>query len=106
MVQKSQTTIQKGCVIPVVNHTKWAPSSYKWSVTTPINGLINGFAWGYFTLLTGLTIQFITGMGPPCGGYSLLVDFFSSIKPVLSAESGVKISVPIRLRYSVLALVR
>ena len=43
---------------------KVGPTSYKWSYGAPINGLIFGFSWGYFTLLIGVKTQFITGRGP------------------------------------------
>ena len=34
--------------------TRWAPDPVISGVISPINGLINGFAWGYFTLLIGV----------------------------------------------------
>ena len=43
---------------------RWAPTIVIHGVTIPINGLLNGFAWGYFTVLIGVITPVISGRGP------------------------------------------
>ena len=66
--------------------SRWAPDPVINGVMTPINGLINGLSWGYFTLLIGVIAPVITGRGPPCCCGDDFRVFLSSKLPTLVSK--------------------
>ena len=52
---------------PEEKHTRW-PLPVIDGIITPINGLINGFAWGYNPTYTGYFAPFNWIRGAPCMG--------------------------------------